>query len=307
MFKLLKPIAIIIVSVLAVIGLLFLGFKIYNDYFFASEKKCVDQIYYTIGEFDNRHGLSVTEYKEIFSTAEVEFESVFGKDLFRHYDGFSLAQNMVTYNIEYNPEIQIKLNSLASFEVKNIELQQKIDSLLDEHKVLEAEYQKALEGYETLSNEYIVFASKQAEYNEKLEDKLISIEEAEAYQEEKATMYLETREAHAQLNELGKKVTAKAGEANELIGEDKLLRTAFDQINQGSLNRAINYKRTAISYDITILYFSDKEHLQSLIQTSFHSILDDQGSDADQTGFVMKENSNQSIDQNDLRFTLCSR
>lgn len=305
MAKIVKIIVILILVILALIGLFFLSLSAYSHWFFASEKQCVEQIYYSLGTLDDRHGLSKTEYLNVFKDAEDDFESTYGKNILSHYEGSESPQNVVRYNITFDPAIQAKINSLESFVSENADLHEKIDGLLEEHAALEKEYEKVQKEYEVFSNEYKIFSDKQSEYNRKYEDGSITFEELEVYQDKKREMYEETRVMRSQVNELQEQVTAKAIEANTNIKEDKLLRSSFEEIDQDSLGRALKYIRTPFSYDITVLYFSDKKHLQSLISSSFHSILDEQGADGVQFDLVMKENNNESIDKDDLRFTLC--
>jgi len=107
-------------------------------------------------------------------------------------------------------------------------------------------------------------------------------------------------------NNYSRQITAKAVETNVLIRQAQEMSSAFDEINQESLNRALAYERTAFSYNISVLYFSDEAQLQSLIESSFHSIIASEATeDLTVISFVMSDNPDPNIDKNDLIFEIC--
>ena len=197
--------------VLTLVALSAIYFASHQGYLLWRSAPCKDPIAYAIGSFDERFGLSQTQFLEAISEAETIWEKPIGKDLFVYTANKTKAKVEVNLIYDYRQETTKTLNNLGGV----------VDISEEQYHLLDNKYNNLKREFDNLKSEYetklTTFNQNNDEYQRKVGLWNKSKRNSQTQFDELERSRLELEQQAANLKTLEAELNNRATELNTLV------------------------------------------------------------------------------------------
>lgn len=116
---------------------------------------CQSTIYYSLGEFDTRFGITEQEFLKYVKEAEDKWDAAAGRELFAYKDGASFQLNLVYDNRQaVTDTLDMLGDGLDQSRTAYNELKSKYESVLEGYRLAKQEFESKVDAFEKANAEY---------------------------------------------------------------------------------------------------------------------------------------------------------